>query len=182
MPKIPQTSWEGDLVIKRRYLRAIQNKFYGVLKNRPELQKLNREHPVSFDIRPWDGQALGYYSSEENLIVLKQSHIQHGEHIEWWSTLIHEMAHWVQFKYLNSKGKAHDEVFTQALSLLGHMDYLDHIPVTFERSVAAKVKKLLALAEKNPNEHEAQSALKKARELIIKYKLFLWALIYQEDQ
>ena len=49
-------------------------------------------------------------------------------------------------------------------------------------NIIAKIEKLLALAEKNPNEHEAMSAALKAQELIAKYNIDIATLGTSEEK
>ena len=120
---------------------------------------------------------LGYFSHEQNLIVLNTFLLDDSLKDEREAVFLHELAHWVVFrKYGNYIDRVHGAEFREACRSLG-------VPEDFEGATAKikdwrsrkqvaerRVKKLLSLGN-SPFEAEAESAMNKARTMMNQYSL-----------
>lgn len=96
-------------------------------------------------------------------------------------TLKHEMAHMIvdeifKSRGLDDRGKHHGELFGKACRILDLDEKRAHaieekfLHVTRKDKLVERVRKLLALGD-SPNPKEAELALSKARELMVRYKI-----------
>lgn len=99
-------------------------------------------------------------------------------------TLKHEMAHMIVDEIfikqgLDDSGKAHGELFKKACEMMGidgsrttsHKEKMEY-KLPDKEKIVSRVKKLMALGESNHKE-EAQSAITKAHELMVKHNISL---------
>lgn len=119
---------------------------------------------------------LGYFSSEQNLIVMNTILLDDSVKEEREAVFLHELAHWVVYRIYGDYVSAHGEVFKEICNKIG-------VPSEFEKATVKikdwqskktnaerKVKKLLALSG-SPFEAESQSALSKAQSMMTQYSL-----------
>ena len=119
---------------------------------------------------------LGYYSPEQNVIVLNQILLAEELKEERESVFLHELVHWAVYRKYGSYVQAHGEIFRDYCKKLD-------IPEGYDRAVVKikdwwskrdkaekKVKKLLNLSS-SPFEAEADSAMNKARTMMNEYSL-----------
>ena len=117
--------------------------------------------------------ALGTWDGGKRRIAVSAEHILRDEWSEVLDTLRHEMAHQYADEVLHVRGETpHGSAFGHALHHLRVRDRSrDERPgANGAQGVSAKIAKLLTLAG-SPNEHEAQVAMNKARELLLKHNI-----------
>lgn len=135
--------------------------------------------PPSFEIL--DAAArLGSYDARTRRLGIAAHHIRRHRWAAVLETLRHEMAHQYAFEVLHCHDQVpHGPAFRQAAHRLrvdaraaGSGDEVTHHEPDSEDpdGVRRVIAKLLSLAS-SPNEHEAQAAMKKARQLLLKYNL-----------
>lgn len=122
---------------------------------------------------------FGFWKGSDRIIGISIDHIQSHPWIRVMDTLKHEMAHqFVDEVLQRKKDSPHDTAFQYACSRLkvpahaGESWYLDPAEASCQEKnpIVQKISKLLSLAQ-SPNENEAQLAMKKARELLIKHQV-----------
>ena len=120
---------------------------------------------------------MGYFTKEQNLIVLNMILLDDSLKEEREAVFLHELAHWAVYrKYGSYTERDHGKEFVDACRELG-------VPEDFEGATAKirdwgirkqnaerKVKKLLSLGN-SPFEAEAESAMSKARSMMNQYSL-----------
>lgn len=121
------------------------------------------------------GTRLGQWDGTTRTLSISARHLQSDPWLEVMETLRHEMAHQYAEEVLGAAGdRPHGEAFALACEHLA-VDPRAHRAATRESSsdvdrVIARVQKLLSLGS-SPNENEAQAALTKARELLLRHNL-----------
>lgn len=122
---------------------------------------------------------FGFWNGSDRIIGISMDHIQSHPWTRVMDTLKHEMAHqFVDEVLLSRNNTPHDTAFHYACSRLkvpahaGESWYLDPTEASNQEKnpVIQKISKLLSLAQ-SPNENEAQLAMKKARELLMKHQV-----------
>jgi hypothetical protein len=135
-------------------------------------------------IRLYSGRSrFGYWDGDSRLIGISLEHIMEHPWTRVMDTLRHEMAHqYVQEVLMVADETPHGEAFQHACRRLavpahaGESWYYDPADSyeggrAMERNpVVEKISKLLSLAT-SPNEHEAQLAMKKAHELLLRHQI-----------
>lgn len=134
----------------------------------------------------------GCWSGEKREISLSRNLIWNHSWASVREVLLHEMAHQMAEEVLGAQHEPpHGPFFQRACYLLranpktsGHFKLLDdrifaESPDGEDR-ILLKVKKLLALAE-SPNRYEAEAAMAKAHELMVKYNLDLLRAMRQKE-
>lgn len=116
-----------------------------------------------------ENDKLAYFDQHEIIIVLSDKlMIEDDDTIE--QIFLHELAHFIQYKLMGYT--AHDKDFRQISKNIGIDKNFSHsmVPIEQKQNRLSKIAKLLALS--NSSElFEAESALKKAQELIAKTPL-----------
>ncbi|MBT3603775.1 MAG: DUF2786 domain-containing protein [Candidatus Latescibacteria bacterium] len=137
-------------------------------------------------IRLGDGYAtLGHWQSEQRILTISDVHIAHDSWLAVMDTLRHEMAH----QYVDEVQRIHSESphgksFRLACEKLRchpqararEEDLADE--ATEDDRILRLLQKVLSLAN-SPNENEAQAAMQKAHQLLMKYNIDLVALDQQ---
>ncbi|OGQ89915.1 MAG: hypothetical protein A2289_09205, partial [Deltaproteobacteria bacterium RIFOXYA12_FULL_58_15] len=127
---------------------------------------------------------LGEWRRETRTISISLKHVMEDNWTEVLETLRHEMAHQYVDEVLGfNNSEPHGEAWRRACRLLGvwpRAKTSTECPTLDgpqdARGVGAKlrkIRKLLALAENNCNEHEVQSALNQARALMLRHNIEL---------
>lgn len=151
-----------------------------IMKARSELEKTMREKKhllgnifPSILFSPLENDPrLGYFSPDQNLIVIREELALENESETRRNVFLHELAHAYAFHKFGSL--SHDSYFRESCKLLG-------VPEGFEKAkikrnllkkekARAKVEKLISLSS-SPYENEAEEALKKARALLLEYNI-----------
>jgi hypothetical protein len=147
-------------------------------------------HIPLFSLRDMNGK-WGYWSYERGEISLSRDLVLNHSWDSVREVLLHEMAHqYVDMVLITNNEPPHGPVFHKACHLLranpkasGSYPPLDervlNKTVRIEDRILIKVKKLMALAESH-NIHEAEAAMAKAQELIVRYNPNL--LVYNKSQ
>jgi hypothetical protein len=115
---------------------------------------------------------LGRWDADNRTLTLAIAHIEEDDWFLAMDTLRHEMAHQYVSEVLRPVNEtAHGRAFQEACRQLrcGHNASGRVMPPAEDRALR-RLKKVLCLAA-SPNEHEAQRAVQKARELMLKYNL-----------
>ncbi len=135
---------------------------------------------------------LGYWSTQKREISLSRSFVLNHPWDSVRDVLLHEMAHQFASEVLNAHGEpAHGSKFKEACHLLranpkasGNYktirDEISEGSSDAEDRILLRIQKLMALAE-SPNDHEADAAMAKSRELITKYNIDLLQTNQQRD-
>jgi len=127
---------------------------------------------------------LGNWNETRRTLAISELHIKQDPWLSVMETLRHEMAHQYVSEVLNADGEPpHGSAFKEACKRLRcspraetKAEALRNPPGgEDEGKVLRLLKKLLSLAN-SPNEHEAQTAVKKARYFLAKYNLDLLEL------
>lgn len=119
---------------------------------------------------------LGYFNSEQNLIVMSDVFLDDSLEEEMKAVFLHELAHWVVYRKYGNYAMTHGTAFRKVCETIGVTDGFEKAVVSIkdwqERKQKAekKVRKLLALSE-SPFEAEADSAMAKAQTLMSQYSL-----------
>lgn len=123
--------------------------------------------------------SFGFWKPDTRIIGISRDHIDEHPWIRVMETLRHEMAHQfvdevINFAYVKPHGDAF-EYACRKLRVPSHASESWHYDKNQKRDssenpIIQKVAKLLSLAQ-SPNENEAQLAMKKARELLLKHQL-----------
>ncbi|MEM7199766.1 MAG: DUF2786 domain-containing protein [Planctomycetota bacterium] len=127
-------------------------------------------------LRVGDGTAqLGSWTRETRTLSIGEHHIRRDPWLEVLETLRHEMAHQFADEVLKATDEApHGTAFRRACQLLqaeGHgRDPEQSRPDPAAQRMLDRIHKLLSLGE-SPNQNEAQAALDKARELLLRHQL-----------
>ncbi len=129
--------------------------------------------------------ALGRWQPERRRISISVSHVECDPWLEVMETLRHEMAHQYVSEVLREDGeRPHGEAFRQACHKLRCSPRASAVGAADPHNAAAGaddgtdprilrlIKKTLSLAT-SPNEHEAQVAVDKARDLLLRYNVDL---------
>ncbi|MCZ6636343.1 MAG: DUF2786 domain-containing protein, partial [bacterium] len=118
---------------------------------------------------------LGAWQRVGRVLTISEGHIDRDPWLSVMETLRHEMAHQYAHEVLKSEDEGpHGEAFRQACEKLRCSPRARAVEVDLEGpegeedKILRVLKKVLSLAS-SPNEHEAQVAMQKARELLIKY-------------
>ncbi len=133
----------------------------------------------TFDISSSGGKTLGFWNAEKRVIAISADIFLYYDKKAIDFILRHEVAHQIVNEIFNTHGKPHGELLKKACKMIG-ADY--HATVTKEelaqfassnnRDDVSKIKKILAKANcEGASEKEAESFLKKAQSLMIKYNL-----------
>ncbi|ABW68891.1 DUF2786 domain-containing protein [Desulfosudis oleivorans] len=125
---------------------------------------------------------LGQWDAANRTLTLSLFHIEADDWFRVMDTLRHEMAHQYVDEVLRPVGEsAHGPAFKAACQKLrcGHKSSDQGVPQEEGRALR-RLKKVLSLAA-SPNENEAQLAMQKARELMLKYNLDRVALDCERD-
>lgn len=170
--------------LERRILHGLVCEWENALEtlNPPDKEKLRK--PL-FRLRDMKSQ-WGYWSGENNEICLSRNLVSNHP----WDTiceiLLHEMAHQYAEQALGGHDESpHGPKFKKACHLLranpkasGNYKALDERILQYspspEDKIMSRVKKLMALAQ-SQNQHEAESAMAKAHQLIAKYNIDILA-------
>lgn len=135
---------------------------------------------------------LGSWSAEKREISLSRSFVLNHPWDSIRDVLLHEMAHQVATEVLNAHDEpAHGLKFKEACYLLRANPKASGNYKTIRDEIAEgssdasdrillRIQKLMALAE-SPNDHEADAAMAKSRELITKYNIDLLQTNQQRD-
>lgn len=132
---------------------------------------------------------FGYWAPDTRVIGISKDHILEHPWTRVMETLKHEMAHQFASEVLHVENeKPHGDAFSYACNKLrvptnaGESWYFDESKDSKDtrNPVLSKVSKLLSLAQ-SPNENEAQSAMNKARELLLRHQISLNELNNQEN-
>lgn len=121
---------------------------------------------------------LGQWNPQRRCISISARHITHDPWLEVLETLRHEMAHQYADEILRATDEApHGAAFQRGCELLrvgpaarDSCDQRLRFSDEGAADVRSKVEKLLSLAT-SPNENEAQVAMKKARELLLRHEI-----------
>jgi len=124
---------------------------------------------------------LGSWDSQNRIISISERHILRDPWLGVMETLRHEMAHQYVDEILRASDEApHGPAFKKACLLLrvspsvtgtgGEVTPLVPGDSDGDDAIREKISKLLSLAT-SPNKNEAQSAMNKARQLLLKYNL-----------
>ena len=119
---------------------------------------------------------LGRWERQGRRLVISARHIERDPWLEVMETLRHEMAHQYADEVLKASGEGpHGRGFVQGCEKLrcsprSRADGKDGQASSAEDGILQRLKKVLSLAE-SPNEHEAETAVKKARRLLLKYNI-----------
>lgn len=142
-----------------------------------------RLKPPAFDLAPGEAR-LGFWTAATRTISIAEKHVLEAPWEVVLETLRHEMAHQYVDEVLRLDGALpHGEAFRRAARLLAVDEARrDGQPVPAGPSSTdpdmlarlRKIRRLLALAD-SPNVHEAEAALAKANELLLKYNIDLAA-------
>ena len=122
-----------------------------------------------------DGEALGHWDGELRRISISTSHLRRHAWEAVMDTLRHEMAHQYASEILQADEPPHGAAFRRACEIMRCAARATAAPATAgpqEDRIVRVLKKVLSLAD-SPNEHEAQSAVNKARSLLLEYNLDL---------
>ena len=126
-----------------------------------------------------DGEtALGLWQPERRSLSISVSHVERDPWLEVMETLRHEMAHQYVSEVLRVDGeRPHGEAFRQACHKLRCSPRARAAAAAgaddgSDPRVLRLIKKTLSLAA-SPNEHEAQAAVDKARDLLLRYNVDL---------
>ena len=131
-------------------------------------------------IRLGEGLAtLGQWQSEQRILIISDVHIQRDAWLAVLDTLRHEMAHQYVDEVLRVQDEEpHGASFRSACEKLrcrpqarASEDDLSDV-VTEDDRILALLQKVLSLAN-SPNENEAQAAMQKAHQLLMKYNIDL---------
>lgn len=134
-------------------------------------------------IRLGEGRTtLGHWQRERRTLVISDVHVQRDAWLSVMDTLRHEMAH----QYVDEVLQVHDEdphgasfhlacekLRCSAKARASADDLM--VEVTEDDRILHLLQKVLSLAN-SPNEHEAQAAMQKAHQLLMKYNIDLVAL------
>jgi hypothetical protein len=168
--------------LTRRVIQGLSCEWENALWVLPEKYRGSITKPL-FCIRDMK-KRLGCWSGEKREICLSKSLVFNHPWDAVCDVLRHEMAHQFAHEVLGSQGESmHGPSFQRACHLLradpkANGDYKSLDERVKDRSadnndrIMARVKKLLALA-KSHNNHEAEAAMAKAHELILKYNIDL---------
>ena len=127
--------------------------------------------------------ALGKWEAATRTITLSLVHIETDDWLCVMDTLRHEMAHQYVDEVLRPVNEsAHGPAFKKACRRLrcGHGPAAQDGPPVKEDRPLRRLRKVLSLAA-SPNENEAQQAVQKARELMLKYNLDCVSLDGERD-
>lgn len=119
---------------------------------------------------------LGYFSGEQNLIVLSSILTADNLEEERKSIFLHELAHWMVYNKFGSGTPDHGYAFRKACETLGVPEEYEGATARIQewaskqKKAVSKVKKLIALSS-SPFEAEADSAIAKAKEMSDQYSL-----------
>ena len=123
---------------------------------------------------------LGAFARETRTLTISAAHLANDPWLGVMETLRHEMAHQYADEVLGAAGEPpHGPKFRAACQLLrvspracgeGHEVTHDTARSAGRSAVLDKVHKLLSLSS-SPNEHEAELALRKARELLLRHNI-----------
>jgi hypothetical protein len=132
--------------------------------------------PPAFELEA-DGSRLGCWHAATRTISVSERHVRESPWEAVLETLKHEMAHQYVDEVLRlDEALPHGEAFRRAQKLLA-VDVAPAAALDQDGEGAArlrKIRRLLALGE-SPNRHEAEAALAKANELLLKYNIELAA-------
>ncbi|MBW1813009.1 MAG: DUF2786 domain-containing protein [Deltaproteobacteria bacterium] len=148
-------------------------------------QRINFKKPL-FSLKKMKSR-LGYWSAEKHEICINRYFVLNHQWDSIREVLYHEMAHQFADQVLHTQNETpHGSAFQEACHLLranpkasGHYQSL-HERVqsgTLESDdrIMLRIRKLMALSESS-NQHEAQAAMSKVHELILKYNIRLLEL------
>lgn len=119
--------------------------------------------------------ALGRWYGAQRRLVLAVSHIEHDPWLDVLDTLRHEMAHQYVDEVLEVDGEtAHGPAFQRACHKLRCSPRArgadSRRPLEREDRLLRRLHKVLSLAD-SPNENEAEVAVQKARQMLLRYNL-----------
>jgi hypothetical protein len=109
---------------------------------------------------------LGLWRAGERTISLSRPHALDDPWLDVVETLLHELAHQVVDELLGGDERPHGPLFQQVLHDLGALPSAASEPPP----VVRRVRKLLALAA-SPNQHEAELAMAKAQQLMLRHRM-----------
>lgn len=124
---------------------------------------------------------LGSYEQETRTLSISEAHVRRHTWLAVMETLRHEMAHQYAFEVLRATDEpAHGPAFRRSCELLrvsasarGTGEEVTDGKVADDRqhsAIVIRISKLLSLST-SPNENEAQAAINKARELLLKHNI-----------
>lgn len=124
-------------------------------------------------------KTLGSWESERRILTVSEAHIERDPWLAVLDTLRHEMAHQYVDEILHVQNEGpHGEAFKSACEKLrcvskarASSEDLDVEEIADDR-ILRLLQKVLSLAD-SPNENEAQAAMQKAHQLLLKYNIDL---------
>lgn len=178
MPATGQKRIKTREELERRILHGLACEWETALWNLSETHRKRMKRPL-FGLGSMKGRC-GYWSPEKREIRLSRELVLNHPWDSVREVLLHEMAHQLAQEVLDSVGESpHGPEFRRACHLLraDSRASVEWSPLD-ERiarcgngpqdSILRRVKKLMALAQSR-NRHEAEAAMAKARELVLKY-------------
>lgn len=123
---------------------------------------------------------LGRWHGGERRLVIAEAHIENDPWLDVLDTLRHEMAHQYVDEVLSASGEApHGPAFHQACEKMRCSPRARGGPSTgrsaAEDRLLHRLRKVLSLAQ-SPNENEAEVAVQKARQMLLRYNIDVVAL------
>ncbi|MCH9630163.1 MAG: hypothetical protein S4CHLAM37_01570 [Chlamydiia bacterium] len=170
-----------DILTQEIHLKSTQNRFYS--KNG------KYSYPISvviFDKRP----CLGYFDAEFYELGFNVS-LMHTSKKQLKNIIRHELAHYMVFIHGSPTEPPHGEAFKAYCQSVGWdksvyqastcLESAVHCDTEVESGIFRKVKKLMALAESS-NEHEAELAMIKSQQLLLKHNIETKCLNEDDDK
>ena len=171
--------------LEHRILHGLLCEWKAVLEILSPVHRKNMKPPL-FSIRDLTSK-YGYWSSDRGEICLSRNLVMNHSWDAVRDVLLHEMAHQLADQVLGAREETpHGPAFSKACHLLranprasGNYPLIDEPARDGEGENSThiqlrRIKKLMALAE-SQNQHEAESAMLKAHELVKKYNIDLIA-------
>jgi len=164
---------------ERNVLYGLQKEWYNVIDLLPDVYRRKARFPI-FGIKDLTNR-LGYWSLENREICFSRDLILNHPWDSICEVLRHEMAHQFAHEIFYAyDDPPHGKTFRKVCDLINaNPEASGSNPTLHQRiekiqnsgnKIIDKIKKLMALAE-SQNQHEAQSAMLKAQELISKYNI-----------
>ncbi len=175
---LPPRLLDADTALQRTILAALQSDWAAA-----NARKLDgRLRAPTFALHEGD-RRLGTWDPLTRTLSISSRHVLRDTWAEVLLTLHHEMAHQVVSELFDTPGApAHGELFVRACLMLGidGNPRLESRPRPASLRVLDRVQKLMSLGSSS-NAHEAQAALKKAHELLLRHNLDLKDLDGERD-
>jgi hypothetical protein len=162
-------AWQAD--VSRAWLLAVMEAYEALRQQHPEVAALRRPH---FCLDDRLERTLGQWHTSTRRLTLAAQLFTNCDWAQVLATLHHEVAHQLVAEHYGVRHEPpHGPTFHRACALLGiHPEATARLALVpgGQHRVVERVHKLLALGA-SPNRHEAELALAKAHELMLKYNL-----------